>query len=557
MNVVNPPRGRTEMLEISEDIAGTIKKFFTNDRKRVDVCAVDVTLNHPGGIAGMAEAYVNVVKNGGRIRLLTEIIEGNVESVVILMKSAEIRHLSGIGGNFVVSDTEYLATPGTRDFRMKGPVLYSNEGAFVRHNEALFETLWINAMPASQRVRDIEEGFVAPTTELQFDALQIQRLYTELLKQARVEILLLLPTSNAFHRDEKIGIIALLRKAAERGVKVSLLAPSDPLIQKMFPAFEVKDKEKGGSNAINYRAISDTSSRNTTKILVIDRSASLMIEERDPSKKDFADAVGAATYTTSDPTVRSNIHFFERVRDETDQRVKEERSRKDAELMQDILAHDMTNYNQVIKLNAEVLEGKLGDEASLAFVQTILRAADGSSDLIKRAKTLSKVLSQDKGALHEVDLRQSLVRALSLVKESNPDRRVKSLHNLPDARVIADELLDEVFVNVFSNALEYTDGIRVPIDLRLEQVGGPHGSGGQRSDCWRVVITDHGRGIPDETKRLVSRRHLESAKGSGLGLSIVRALVVDRYSGTLELKNRIQGDYTKGTCVEIWLPKAR
>jgi signal transduction histidine kinase len=554
---MNPRRGRTELLTLSTDVTGTITKFFTNGRKLVDVCAVDVTLNHPGGIAGMAEAYANVVKNGGRIRLLTEITKDNVGSLEVLMKSAEIRHLSGIGGNFVVSDTEYLATPGTRDFRLKGPILYSNEDAFVRHNEALFETLWVNAMPASQRVRDIEEGFSVPTTELHFDALQIQRLYTELLKQARIEILLLLPTPSAFHRDERIGIIDLLRRAAERGVNVTLLAPTDPNIQKMFPAFEAKDKEKKARNKINYRAISNTSARNTTKILVIDRSASLMIDERDPSKNDFIDAVGAATYTTSDPTVRSNIHFFERVRDETDQRVKEERSRRDAELMQDILAHDMTNYNQVIKLNAEVLEGKLGDRDSLAFVQTILRAADGSSDLIKRAKTLSKVLSQDKGALHEVDLRQSLERAISLVKESNPSRRVKAFKELPEAKVIADELLDEVFVNIFSNALEYTDGIRVPIDLRLEQAVGPHGSGGHRTDYWKVVITDHGRGIPDETKHLVSRRHLESAKGSGLGLSIVRALVVDRYSGILELNNRIPGDYTKGTSVEIWLPKAR
>ena len=225
--------------------------------------------------------------------------------------------------------------------------------------------------------------------------------------------------------------------------------------------------------------------------------------------------------------------------------------------MQDILAHDMTNYNQVIKLNAEVLEKKVGDKEALAFVNTILRAADGSSDLIKRAKTLSKVLSQDKGSLHDVDLRQSLEQAMSLVREGNPDRKVKPLPDLPDARVIADELLDEVFVNVFSNALEYTDGTRVPVDLRLEQVGGPLGSSGHRTDYWKVVITDHGRGIPDETKQLVSRRHLESAKGSGLGLSIVRALVVDRYSGILELKNRIQGDYTKGTSVEIWLPRAR
>ena len=550
-------RSRTEILHRSDDVAGTIRKFFTDEKKRVDVCAVDVTLNHPGGIAGMAEAYVNVVKNGGRIRLLTEITKENVDSVEVLMKSAEIRHLSGIGGNFVVSDTEYLATPGTKEFSLRGPVLYSNEKAFVQHNEALFETLWINAMPASQRVKDIEAGFATPRTELHYDAFQIERLYNEMVKQARVEILLLLPTADAFHRDERIGIIDLLRGAAARGVKVVLLAPSDPLIQKTFPGFEANDTENGASNPINYRAISDTSSRNTAKILIVDRSASLMIEEIDPSKKDFIDAIGAATYTTSDPTVRANIHFFERVRDETDQRVKEERSRKDAELMQDILAHDMTNYNQVIKLNAEVLERKLGDEEARGFVRTILRAADGSSELIQRAKTLSKVLSQDKGILHEVDLRKSLERALSLAKESNPDRKVNALPSLPDAKVIADELLDEVFVNIFSNAFEYTDGTRVLIDLRMELVDGSHENTGHRSDYWKVTITDQGRGIPDETKRLVTRRHLESAKGSGLGLSIVRALVVDRYSGMLELKNRIQGDYTKGTSVEIWLPKAR
>ncbi|MGA2199601.1 MAG: ATP-binding protein [Nitrososphaerales archaeon] len=550
-------RGRTEVLSLSEDVAGTIRKFFTDEKKRVDVCAVDVTLNHPGGIVGMAEAYINVAKNGGRIRLLTEITKENLDNIELLMKTAEIRHLPGIGGNFVVSDTEYLATPGTRKFSLRGPILYSNEEAFVQHNEALFETLWMNAIPAMQRVRDIEAGFATPTTELHYDALQIQRLYADMVKQARVEILLLLPTANSFHRDERIGVIDLLRKAAEREVKVSLLAPTDPLIQRMFPAFEVKDEGNATSNPITYRALSDTSSRNTAKILIVDRSASLMIEERDPSKQDFAEAIGAATYTTSDPTVRSNIHFFERVRDETDQRVKEERSRKDAELMQDILAHDMTNYNQVIKLNAEVLEKKLGDEEARGFVQTILRAADGSSDLIQRAKTLSKVLSQDKGALHDVDLRQSLERTLSLVRESNPDRKVKTIPDLPEASVVADELLDEVFVNIFSNAFEYTDGTLVTIDLRLEQVDGPHENGGQRSPYWKVTITDHGRGIPDETKRLASRRHLESAKGSGLGLSIVRALVVDRYSGMLELRNRIQGDYTKGTSVEIWLPKAR
>jgi signal transduction histidine kinase len=280
------------------------------------------------------------------------------------------------------------------------------------------------------------------------------------------------------------------------------------------------------------------------------------MEERDPSKTDFLEAIGSATYTTNGPTVKANIHFFERVRDETDLRMQEERSRKDAELMQDILAHDMTNYNQVIKLNAEVLENELEGERLRGLVDSILRAADGSSGLIKRAKTLSRVMSHEKIALHDVDLKQSLENVLSLVREGNLGRTVEVLASLPAAEVLADELLDEVFVNILSNAVEYTEGIEVSIEIRLEQEEGPHKNSGKKIDYWKVTITDQGRGIPDERKPLVSGRYLASANGSGLGLSIVRTLVTDRYSGRLELKNRVEGDYTKGTSVEIWLPKA-
>jgi signal transduction histidine kinase len=57
-------------------------------------------------------------------------------------------------------------------------------------------------------------------------------------------------------------------------------------------------------------------------------------------------------------------------------------------------------------------------------------------------------------------------------------------------------------------------------------------------------------------KEKVFNRYLMTSKGHGLGLSIVRALIVERYSGRINIKNRIKGDYTKGTEIELWLRKA-
>ena len=51
------------------------------------------------------------------------------------------------------------------------------------------------------------------------------------------------------------------------------------------------------------------------------------------------------------------------------------------------------------------------------------------------------------------------------------------------------------------------------------------------------------------------RRYLETAKGSGLGLSIVYALITERYGGAFVLKDRVEGDLTKGTTAEILLLK--
>jgi signal transduction histidine kinase len=233
-----------------------------------------------------------------------------------------------------------------------------------------------------------------------------------------------------------------------------------------------------------------------------------------------------------------------------------EKSVKNSQLLQDILTHDIRNYNQITVSNAELLEDRVTDPQSKRLVDVIHKSAEGSTELIQKTRMLANIASGEDRKLTVVPLEESLERSISLVKGAFPGKTlVVSLPNIGGAEVLADSLLDEVFVNVLSNAIKYTDGPRVLVQVEFKEAEEADPAYKfQKRKYWNISISDQGRGIPDEMKQSATTRYLGTAKGRGLGLSIVRALVVDRYSGRLELKNRVEGDYTKGTRVEIWLP---
>jgi signal transduction histidine kinase len=113
--------------------------------------------------------------------------------------------------------------------------------------------------------------------------------------------------------------------------------------------------------------------------------------------------------------------------------------------------------------------------------------------------------------------------------------------------VLADDLIRDLFMNLLSNAVKYTPGNRADIDVRV--VDG--------YSAVTVAICDQGSGIPDSRKGLVFNRFTnrpEGFQGTGLGLSIV-SLLVQRYNGLITVKDRVEGDSTKGTCFEVSFPK--
>jgi signal transduction histidine kinase len=237
-------------------------------------------------------------------------------------------------------------------------------------------------------------------------------------------------------------------------------------------------------------------------------------------------------------------------------------ARKRAELMQDILIHDIKNYNQVILANAELLAANVMEEDLRHSANLILEAVNGSTALVVRARQLGNIMSENEPPLFPTSLSESFSRSLSLIRLANPGRNigVESYLQSSQAWVMADDMLDEVFINILSNAVKYTKAEKVVLSVTLEEMAS-RGDGTTspavnevENRYWKLTITDSGSGIPDCDKGSVTTRYLGSARGKGLGLSITRALVVDRYGGRLEIRNRVKGDYRMGTSVVVSLP---
>lgn len=116
--------------------------------------------------------------------------------------------------------------------------------------------------------------------------------------------------------------------------------------------------------------------------------------------------------------------------------------------------------------------------------------------------------------------------------------------------------LRRIIMNVFGNAMKYTDAGRVSI--RLEAEG--HSEGRSRrqglEDLVTLTISDTGKGISEEflRGRLYTPFAQEDslAVGTGLGLSIVRSLV-KALNGSIRIRSR-PGE---GTVVRVSLPLAR
>lgn len=97
---------------------------------------------------GMRQAY----ERGVKIKYLSEITNHNINYCKELMKIAEVRHVDNAKGGMAVSEDEYIATAKLQEAKPVSHLIYSNVMELVEQQQHVFKSLWINAIPATQRI---------------------------------------------------------------------------------------------------------------------------------------------------------------------------------------------------------------------------------------------------------------------------------------------------------------------------------------------------------------------------------------------------------------------
>ncbi|MGA9845167.1 MAG: HAMP domain-containing sensor histidine kinase [Nitrososphaeraceae archaeon] len=172
-----PTKDRSsEILYGVEKAVGRGVYFMSNVREKMDIF---FDKNAPSIVVDVVEyknGYKDIQKRGGRIRAFTEITKDNVHYCKQLIKLVdELKHLEGVKGGVAVSESEYMATTLLQESTPLMQVIYSNVKEVVEQAQYIFDTLWKTAIPAEQKIRELEEGIVIHKTRIIENAEEIIR----------------------------------------------------------------------------------------------------------------------------------------------------------------------------------------------------------------------------------------------------------------------------------------------------------------------------------------------------------------------------------------------
>jgi two-component system sensor histidine kinase VicK len=152
---------RTEILTGEQNVVNTVLHFVSNAKNRIDACIDSSRPSLATEIEILKKAFLDAINRGVKLRYVTGINVDNVKDCKELINIVdELRHLGGIKGNFYVNETEYIASATLHENgKPASQITYSSVKEIVQHHKHyVFDTLWSKAIPAEQRIQEIEKS---------------------------------------------------------------------------------------------------------------------------------------------------------------------------------------------------------------------------------------------------------------------------------------------------------------------------------------------------------------------------------------------------------------
>ncbi|MBI4685590.1 MAG: HAMP domain-containing protein [Nitrospirae bacterium] len=232
----------------------------------------------------------------------------------------------------------------------------------------------------------------------------------------------------------------------------------------------------------------------------------------------------------------------------------EELSKKNEELLQSRklaslgtlasgVAHELNNPLNNIYLAAQVLSKEIGHESCPPMVKETV------GDIFSQTLRVKRIVSDLLEFARERTPEFKTIKIVNLIREvlnqmaaSGEKGDIKfNIKGSEDIELSGDRhLLQQVFVNLFTNAIDAMEGKgSLGIEIGTEDTG------------INIKVSDSGQGIPAENiSRVFDPFFTTKEKGTGLGLAIVYS-IIKKHNGKIDVKSKPY----KGTTFTITLPR--
>ncbi|MFO7794540.1 MAG: CheR family methyltransferase [Promethearchaeati archaeon] len=314
------------------------------------------------------------------------------------------------------------------------------------------------------------------------------------------------------------------------------------------------------------RPISDIAS--TLQYHKISEDATKVLEELESIEKDLETKdnkwyrMRINLYRTEDNIIDGTVITFYNIteRKNAEQALKKSEEKiRDAynqlQLYKDLFTHDMRNILQVIlssmELASNILHNQDKNEKLKEYIDNTIEQTSKSFKLIKNIQRLSQIDIKDKKEI-PLDLISILKSSKEYIINSYNHQDIQITINAPEEKipVLASNLLEDVFENLFINAIKYNESDLKQIFVKVSFLEK------EKKKYAKIEIEDNGYGISQEIKDRLFKDKLESSSqaGMGIGLLIVKK-ILNLYEGEIWVENRVEGKPSEGTRFVINLPK--
>jgi signal transduction histidine kinase len=461
------------------------------------------------------------------IRMVTSITDKDSANLIrkFLEMGVRVRHAKNMPPiDFSVSDKEMIATiekaeGGEENIKS---LLVSNEYPYITHFISIFEELWKDGIDARDRIKTIEENTEPEIFEVITDPLKASQILVDLAKSVKREALFLLPNDRAMERVDKLGVIDHLIKASQNGATLKIICPLTP---------ENSDIVKRiSTTAPDIRILNGHDS--SAGFLIVDNERFLRAELREPSAKEFSQAIGFILYSNSRRSVDSFKSVFELLWKE---HMINEQLQKADEMQKEfinIAAHELRNPIQPILGLSEIARSKTKDPEQIALLDITIRNARRLRQLSDEILDVSRIENQQPFGLKKelFNLSEMLINAITdsrnQIGKENKDLDLQLVDGGEDLFIEADKgRINQVISNLLSNAIKFTN--QGSISVAAKRTGNEV----------VVSIKDTGTGIdPEILPRLFTKFTTKSEKGTGLGLYLSKK-ILEAHGGRIWAEN--------------------